>query len=164
MSITVTTADLEMLREYLEYDPATGIFTHIKKIKHAKRKIGDVAGSETKTGYLRVVLFGNEYLLHRVAWLFTTGELPNVVDHRNRIGTDNRILNLRSGTTRDNSKNMKMDRRNTSGVKGVHYCDSKWIAKLAGRFIGQFDSKEDAVNARVEAALADGYSADQDQR
>lgn len=54
-------------------------------------------------------------------------------DHKNNNGLDNRKENLRIATHADNSRNRSMDRKNTSGLKGVsfHKHTKKWRATLS---------------------------------
>ena len=52
------------------------------------------------------------------------------IDHINHNGLDNRKENLRICTNRQNSRNRKASKRNTSGIKGVsrHKLSNKWQA------------------------------------
>jgi hypothetical protein len=52
-------------------------------------------------------LEGIGYLAHRLAWVYMTGEQPDVIDHINRERDDNRFSNLRNGTFKDNSTNVR---------------------------------------------------------
>ena len=98
---------IQQLKEMLEYDPDTGIFTW--RVGHRK---GFTAGS--KTDYIRIVIIRDyvrvEYMAHRLAWLFTYARWPALgleIDHINRIKTDNRIVNLREVTHQVNMMNKK---------------------------------------------------------
>lgn len=91
----------EKLKEMgYSYDPETGDLTN------HKRKIITGKGN----GYLRFAFYLNnkQYNIyaHRFAWWFYYNELPNLIDHINRIRTDNRISNLRSVTNQKNMFNM----------------------------------------------------------
>lgn len=79
------------------------------------------------------------------------------VDHINFNGLDNRRTNLRLATHRQNRRNQKLRRDNTSGFKGVGRYREKWIARIVvnGKHIhlGLFERVEDAARAYNEAAL-----------
>lgn len=151
------------LRELLDYDPATGVFTwrvpSSPRSHHHKFQVGDVAGHRHANGYLSVWIDGRKYLLHRLAWFWVNGEWPpHDVDHKNRNKSDNRIKNLRRATRTQNNGNIRTPRHNTSGVKGVrwHKQRRKWVAQISihnrCRYLGIFTSKEDAAAAYMNAA------------
>lgn len=89
--------------------------------------------------------------------------LPNnksiIADHIGGINTinDNRKCNLRIASVSQNNINQRLRKDNSSGVKGVNYDSNKnkWIARIQidGKRInlGNFNSLEDAVNARIKA-------------
>ena len=79
-----------------------------------------------------------------------------VVDHANGDRLDNRRANLRLCTHSQNSANMRLLGRNTSGFKGVTRQDNRWKAQLYhhGRnyHLGLFDSPVAAALAYNNAA------------
>ena len=88
-----------------------------------------------------------------------TGEWPaKSVDHINNVGTDNRFSNLRPADAKDQVGNSRMSRKNTSGVKGVHWSEprGKWIAQISidrkRTHLGAFTDKEKAATAYERAA------------
>ncbi len=82
---TVTQAELKAL---LHYDPASGVFTWV-----AGQRSGCVAGAMWK-GYISVRIAGRNYQVHRLAWLYMTGEWPaDEIDHKNTVRDDNRWTN-----------------------------------------------------------------------
>jgi len=106
------------LKELLRYNPETGHFTWL--VSTAWRiKVGDVAGSvSTCSGkkYIETNVDGERYRLHRLVFLYMTGEMPhNHVDHINGNGLDNRWINLRQVTLRENHRNTRLQSNNTSG-------------------------------------------------
>ena len=109
----------------LSYNPDTGEFTHKRTYGGAKE--GQVAGSVNAQGYIRISIDGRYYLAHRVAYFLTTGKQPGklMIDHINRIRTDNRASNLRAVTHRQNQTNVTK--------KGFHFCNTrkKWRATIA---------------------------------
>ena len=91
------------------------------------------------------------YLMHRFILGLTDPDIE--ADHINRNGLDNQKHNLRRGTYLNNPHNQGINRRNTSGFKGVTWNKrrSKWYAQISTnglrRHIGSFDTP-------IEAALA----------
>jgi len=112
----------ERLKHLLHYNPDTVVFTWLSK---PSRRInsGSIAGRiKPKKGYVEIGISGRIYLAHRLAWLYIYGTWPKEqVDHINGIRNDNRIKNLRLATTSQNQWNKKMQKNNTSGIKGVSW-------------------------------------------
>lgn len=81
----------------------------------------------------------------------------HLADHINLNGLDNRRLNLRPATHKQNLENTRLHRHNTSGFKGVSWVNksSKWQATIKHNgkhiYLGVFDKIEDAVTARKAA-------------
>jgi hypothetical protein len=149
-----------ILKEYLSYDPETGVFCWNKKTtKFSNVNIGDVAGtSNHHKGYVYIKFMGRQYAAHRLAWLYMYGDLPDKeIDHINRNRSDNRICNLRDVHRTINCRNRSVSSVNTSGHIGVSFCkkSQKWRAYFSEhgkqRMMGLFDSKDDAINARAYA-------------
>ena len=148
---------VEYLRSILHYDPATGIFTW--KVRTARNvKAGDIAGSLDGGGYLLISVRSRLHKAHRLAWLYVYGEWPtDQIDHINRIGTDNRISNLREATNKQNNQNRSKSSHNTSGHTGVYLVkqNSKWRAQIMHNYkqihLGYFTDIEGALSARKAA-------------
>jgi len=110
----------EQLLHALNYDPETGLFTWRILRGRNQIKIGDVAGNRLNTGYVVICYEYQDYLAHRLAWLYMTGEWPkHHIDHINQVRNDNRFINLRESTASQNLANVARNPRNTSGFKGV---------------------------------------------
>ena len=138
----------ERLRELLDYDPQTGEFAW----KPQK------AGTLTSDGYIQICVDGKRYRAQRLAVLHMTGEWPkDVVDHKNRVRSDNRWGNLEDSNPSKNAMNSGVFSTNTSGVRGVcwHRRTGKWHAKIDVRgkrvHLGYFDTLEEATAARQDA-------------
>jgi hypothetical protein len=150
----------ERLREVLSYNPETGAFTWLVSTSNRIR-VGDVAGSVRPDGYRKICVDGRQYLAHRLAYLYVTGEWPaEYLDHINGNPGDDRWANLRSATGTQNSANKRKQRNNTSGFKGVlrHAARKKqWQARIGinghGKCLGYFDTPENAHAAYVAAAV-----------
>ena len=122
----------QRLKELLEYAPSTGRFTW-RKPRCSRIRPEDRAGSYDAKGYERIALDGARYLSHRLAWLYVYGEMPEQqVDHINGAKGDNRIINLRLCSHAENRRNTPLLKSNSSGAKGVTYCQgsNKWRAKI----------------------------------
>ena len=152
----------ELLKHLMHYNPETGVFTRLITT-NPRAKAGTIAGTKTSDGYLTVQIEGQPYRLHRLAFLYMTGELPPdelVVDHINQVRHDNRFFNLRIGTHAENLQNVRGANdwlNRTSKHRGVHW-DSKrgkWFAQIAvngkKRFLGRFESEEAALLAYESA-------------
>ena len=95
-------------------------------------------------------------LLHR---LIMNPNEDMVVDHINHNRLDNRKSNLRICTQHQNCMNVSKRSNNTSGVVGVYWDkqNKKWTSKIninkKGTFLGYFNTKEEAIQARQEAEI-----------
>jgi len=149
-----------ILKEYLHYNPDTGIFTRVKRSANAIQ-VGDVAGCLSKSnGYLVFHVLNKLWLAHRLAWLYSYGEWPeHQIDHINHNRTDNRLINLRAVTHKENTRNKSLLTANKSGFNGVSWAKdrSKWraIIEVSGKVIrlGSFDDIKDAIEARKAANI-----------
>ena len=101
----------EYLKEILDYDFKTGIFTW--KFTHGNVKKGNRAGYNSN-GYRQIQLGYQSdcrtFKEHRLAFLYMIGRFPDsslVVDHINGEKDDNRWCNLREVTQRENMQNCK---------------------------------------------------------
>lgn len=148
----------EQIKDVLEYDPTTGLFSWIKPRRY-RAKPGDIAGTINKRGYVRITINFEDYAAHRLAWVYMTGSEPiGVIDHINHIRSDNRFSNLRLVTHVDNARN-RVPPKNTSGVYGVNYRQKarKWVAVIGLKYLGSFDHVEDAIRARKKAEEFFGF-------
>ena len=124
-------------------------------------KIGDVVGSDNGSGYLTVMLDERKCYLHRLAWLYMTGEWPtDEIDHVDQDRSNNAWANLRAASRRENSCNLPVRSDNTTGFKGVSLDPrrGKWAAYInsGGRrySLGYHASPEEAAAAYDHAAIS----------
>ena len=145
------------LKKVLKYNSKTGIFTwNVNGRKGVK--IGNIAGFNIR-GYKAVYIYGKNYYLHRLAFLYVYGEYPNCdIDHINRNKHDNKILNLRKVDESTNSQNQtKAHSNNKTGVLGVTISSNsgkyRAIIKVSGKnmHLGYFKNLDDAKNAYLKA-------------
>jgi hypothetical protein len=148
------------LKQLFSYDPETGVFRWLTP-KAKRIQVGDIAGSISKSGHRYIEIDGHAYLAHRLAWLYVHGVWPEGrLDHRDRVGDNNRISNLRPATQAQNMGNRTRGRNNKSGYKGVSVWrqDGReaWQAKIMvgkkQRHLGLFPTPEAAFEAYMAAA------------
>ena len=114
----------------LQYDSGNGIFTWIEGKQGAR--LDKPAGTKSN-GYVQITYNYQPYSAHRLAWFFVYGIWPkDMLDHINRIKSDNRIDNLREVDNQRNQRNTKGNSRNTSGHRGVswHISKKRWYASI----------------------------------
>jgi hypothetical protein len=166
MRITaLTLPPLKDLKHYLTLDSEQGKLFWIER-KCVKYPLGAEAGTCTngKKGYLTLGWDGKRYLAHRIIYYMHTGTDPGdmCVDHINGDVKDNRPVNLRLATPRQNSQNMTRPMRNNkTGVLGVHWNSQNktWCAKISvkRRAICQFFPNFDDAVAEIAKLRAEHY-------
>lgn len=144
----------EKLRDLVDYDPDTGRFTW--RASRPACRAGDECGRISRTGYREIGVCGRLHRANRLAVLYMTGQWPDgVVDHINRVKSDDRWCNLRVATHQQNCWNQ--GRRAGVLVKGVTWdkARGKWRAqaRIGGikKNLGRFDCFAHAVKAHREA-------------
>ena len=152
---------LEKLKEYLYYNPDTGILTWIKKPANSV-EVGQEAGTKHSEGYIQIKFKGNVYFAHRLAYYMYHGvdPLENLVDHEHNPKTNNKIDNLRLANSSQNQRHrVNLPSNNNSGVIGVCWDKrlKKWRAQIVvnkvQKHLGLFINKEDAIKVRKEAEI-----------
>ena len=101
--------------------------------------VGAKAGNTSGAGYLSVKLAGKRHYIHRLVWLYTTGEWPSTeLDHIDGDKLNNRFSNLRQASRMENLRNSRLQANSTSGYRGVtRLVGGKWQAQanVAGKYV-----------------------------
>lgn len=99
--------NLADLRQNYTYDPIKGQLFKLDYVIDDKP-----LGFKDSCGYTRVRINKKDWLLHRIVFYMFHGRDPGnkVIDHINGDKGDNRILNLRAVTQRQNCRNTKRAR------------------------------------------------------
>lgn len=145
----------QRLKELLNYNPETGVFTW-KIAPCAWKKAGSIAGCVDQR-YFKIRIQYKGYLAHRLAWLYMTGQWPtNHIDHKDGDGFNNRFCNLRDVTKSGNLQNQRKARKdNTTGFLGVAHCNGQWQARIWVEnrllYLGKFSTPESAHEAYLIA-------------
>jgi hypothetical protein len=169
----------EILRSVFTYDEVSGnlIFKRrpISMFEGGQRPLnsmslwnatweGRVAGSMNDRGYIRVSVFGKQYLAHKVIFAMRDGEWPiSEIDHINGNPSDNRLCNLRFVSRVENMQNMAISSRNKSGALGVFWDTQrgKWSATIKVNdkiiYLGSFIDVASAAVARKVAERKYGF-------
>lgn len=144
------------IKEVLHYDPETGIFRWRFVMSNGKNKPWDIAGYVNR-GYVRIKLNKKTYECHRLAFLYMVGKWPKTnIDHIDGCPSNNKWVNLREATYKQNNENVKLRKDNKSGYRGVIWSNAaqKWAAQVRhnkkATHLGCFNSPEEA--AAVAAA------------
>lgn len=155
---------LEVMNNLFEADPRRGLLIH----KQGKNK-GLVAGWSTNNGAYRAVHVRGygAYPVHRVLYCLYHQELllpEDLVDHKDRITTNNKEKNLRKATHTQNALNKKKPTNCTSGTVGVIFCKRAraWIARITVNgerlYLGRSKDFDIAVAFRKRAERKYGFS------
>jgi len=149
----------DRLVELLEIDIEKGVFNW-KHTMGGKAKKGQKAGAIGKNGYITIRIDQVDYLAHRLMWLYVYGAFPMLgIDHIDRDKTNNKPINLRLATPKQNGENKLLNSNNSSGHRGVFfrkYLKSKpyAVSIMNNRktiHVGYFATIEEAIQARKEA-------------
>lgn len=156
----------ERANEPFGYEPETGL--PIRKVTAGNNRLhaGTAAGCSSPDGYLRVRIDKVLHQVHRVCYLLAYGSLPDDmrVDHISHVRDDSRLCNIRPADNTINSRNASIGKNNTAGVCGV-YADKRRVKKYCAeikvngvkKFLGYFDTLEEAAAARRAAELKYGF-------
>jgi len=139
----------EELLRILDYDTLSGIFRW--KISGNGRKIGDIAGS-IGNGRLSININKLSYYANRLAWFYLYNKWPSfIIDHININPLDNRIVNLRDISQKNNTENTNNRKcKIYKSITGVYYDKNydKWNVRIQvnniSTYFGSFDTRQEA--------------------
>lgn len=143
----------EFLKEAVNYDPKTGIFT-----SNYKNDV-NVKGYYDEKGFLFIIVNCRKYAAERLAWFLVTGTWSKrKIQHKNGNITDNRFTNL------EEMRAPEREIPKPQQPQGVHYSASerKWVAvvrrngkqhylgrftseRIANKIVAKFIKKQDAI-------------------
>ena len=150
--------------DFVYYDPNT-VSCLRWKIQIGKNiKAGTIVGSINK-GRCSFVFSHNgikkRRYTHRVIWELFNGEIPEnmEIDHIDGNPLNNKINNLRIVSRKTNSRNSRMNSRNTSGIAGVSlttingydYYTVTYVDNFGKRKIKHFSCLKLGSNAKILA-------------
>ena len=121
---------VEQLREALDYDVETGVFTRRTGPKSGRR-----ADRPHPSGYRVVTVHGRTWRAHVLAVVYMTGSTPRpglMVDHRNGDKHDNSWTNLKVTNNSVNQHSRHLNAKQDAGV-GLSVKNLTWQVKV---FIG----------------------------
>ena len=167
----------DIVRELLDYNPATGAFVwrwrDIKWFEDARSQsswntkwAGKPALTILRTvspelQYFACTIMSVRYPAHRIAFLWMTGRMPDEIDHDDGDGTNNRWANLIEKTHANNQCNMRRHRRDGKPIAvhvGVYPKAGRYRAKIRNRWLGVFDTLDEAIAARQVAQRELGFT------
>jgi len=151
----------ERLQELLHYCPETGIFTWI----HGNGKgvkAGDVVKNVDVKGYPRTQIGQIGYKLHKLAFLYMTGVLPDrktLVDHEDGNKSNNSWSNLRLVDRTSSNRNRRFAKGIMSGIELNRYGTYRVRIRSLGCYVhvGSFKTAEEAIAAKFAALEKYGY-------
>ena len=92
---------VDTVRRMLRYDAISGELFWI-----AGKRVGKRAGYVNADGYVKVHVNGKAVPAQKIAWVLAYGFEPNgIVDHEDRVRSNNRLANLRIATASQNCAN-----------------------------------------------------------
>lgn len=164
----VSTLDFGYVRSLFSYSEEEGVVYWMPRKGEPNwnaKNAGCSAGYSLVSGHIQIALkiegtrfyFKRARLIvsiHNGKWL----DDALVVDHINRVSSDDRFINLRVCEQINNAKNKGIYRNNTSGYKGVSLAkNGSWVAQIqidnVPTVIGYYDCKEQAAISYDEHAV-----------
>jgi len=149
-------ARISEIRKVIRYDDMTGIL-YWKVSNGSGVKSGDIVGCICpQHNYWITNYKGKMYRVHNICWALYYGKWPkNIIDHIDGNKLNNRIVNLRDVTFRDNNRNMPRHRlgfhHGTTFLKRT----KKWqaYARIKNNIkihLGTFDTEKEAIKTYLE--------------
>ena len=139
----------------LKYDSGDGNFYWIGH--SGVSRVGEVAGSIFKNGYVYISYKKKRFRAGRLAWFFVSGAWPDgQIDHINGDRQNNSINNLRVVSSRENNINRDVH-RNGKLPGSAQVTSRRWIARRTINgidvYLGSFHSEQEAHEAYLRATI-----------
>lgn len=150
---------INYLRDRFSYSPETGLLEWKNGLRSGRA--GAIVKPRKSAGpFVKLSIEGLDFKAHRVIWVMMTGERPPDglhVDHIDGDPTNNRWSNLRVCAPKENARNSKRPKSNTSGLKGVSLMkNGKYRAFICVDrkqiHLGCYDDPASAHQAYINAA------------
>ena len=149
---------IQSLRDHFCYEPLTGKVFWTKKPSNRVALFSE-AGSENADGYAVTCLNRKQMLMHRVIFEILLGrelKTNENVDHINGNKGDNRLENLRLGTSSDNARGFRAKSKGkTSEFRGVQLLTRRGMVRWKAAI--QFDGKIHSKHCKTEVEAAHAY-------
>lgn len=134
--------------KFITYNPLTGNVTRVDRI-NGNPKLD-------KDGYLVIKIKSHLFKVHRLCWAKHYQKEPIlVIDHINRNKTDNRVINLRHVSQKQNILNTHREPNKDTGYVGIY--KDKTTKGLKAKFTTKIDGKtyrfrvlQEAVELRLK--------------
>lgn len=175
----------DYLRDALDYFPDTGqLIWKSRPLHHFKKQTSrggpmqdcnawnaryagipafQTIRADKNTSYFCGRLDGIKMAAHRVIWKWVTGEDPDLIDHKDGNGLNNRFDNLRSVNQSVNLRNRKNARVRVPGNPGIYWREQtqEWevyIRSLEGKRLhsSSYDTLSTAQSAKKFISLVYG--------
>jgi HNH endonuclease len=152
-----------MVKEIFSYDPIEGVLRWRKKVSK-KVIVGQPAGtmfrsySTGKPSSLRTQVYGKAFEVHRLIWLYMTGEWPKyLIDHKDQNGINNKWENLREADRSQNARNSAVRKDNQMGMRGIIRVKDGFRVEIMHRLksyrLGVYTTEAEARAARRAAVI-----------
>jgi hypothetical protein len=144
---------LTNMRYYAETGVLERWVTHngIRELKSPYWK--ECSDKPISRGYAQVSVLGAMRKYHRICWLLAHGSIDDglSIDHIDGNRTDNRLCNLRLGTSRENQQNLRCHRNGNLVGATWSKRNEKWQAKIQingkDKHLGYFQTELEAHEA-----------------
>lgn len=139
------------------YDPNLGII-----IKRNSEPLKRHIHKNKNVNYYLFWHKGRAARYHRVCYILMTGKNPDLIDHIDGDGTNNKWSNIRSVSNGENLKNQRRRKDNKTGFTGVvDNGNGKYRAEIQVNYkkirLGIYDKIKDAIEAREKANIKYGF-------